>query len=157
MGNTKALCVFYSDSPSDSYGLVVNCCRMGICDEARQVRKLFIVSVAGLGILLFGGLANADAGQRLTGKQLRSFFRGTMVGYYQETRKISIQATRAGTLLAWFEGKVDTGTWKIVGNQVCVSFKVWTSGKPKCRFVERRGNWLWAVKANGESKIKFRR
>ena len=97
-----------------------------------------------------------QAGQRLSGSEIRALFRGNLVGYYQETRKISVRATRAGDLLAWFEGKVDTGTWKIVGNKVCVTFKVWTSGKAKCRFVERDGSWYRAVKANGKSKIKFR-
>jgi len=120
------------------------------------VKKSLIASVAVVGICAFGLVDAAQAGQRLSGSEIRALFRGNLVGYYQDTRKISVKATRAGALLAWFEGKVDTGTWKIVGNKVCVTFKVWTSGKAKCRFVERDGSWYRAVKANGKSKIKFR-
>lgn len=112
---------------------------------------------AALSLLTVTPSGSAQAGQRLTASELHGLFRGVLVGYYQETRQIKIQATRAGQVMAWFEGKVDTGTWKIVGNQICVAFKVWTSGKPKCRFVERDGRWFRAVKANGKSKIKFQR
>jgi hypothetical protein len=118
------------------------------------VKNALLILVAALS---FAAIAPADAGQRLSANELRSLFRGVLVGYYKDTREIKVQATRAGQVMAWFEGKVDTGTWKIVGDQICVAFKVWTSGEPKCRFVERDGPWFRAVKANGKSKIKFRR
>ena len=121
------------------------------------MRKTLLILVAALVCAAVPAPQKADAGQRLSGSELRGLFRGVLIGYYQDTREIKVQATRAGQVMAWFEGKVDTGTWKIVGDQICVAFKVWTSGKPKCRFVERDGRWFRAVKANGKSKIKFRR
>lgn len=122
-----------------------------------QVKKALLVAVIAASLAVCGVLDGADARQRLTGGQLRALFQGVLVGFYKETRKITVQATRAGQVIAWFEGKVDTGTWKIVGNQICVAFKVWTSGKPKCRYVERDGRWYYAVNSKGVSKIKFRR
>ena len=121
------------------------------------MKKTVIALVVGCGIFAVGLAETAEAGRRLSGSEIRALFRGNLIGYYQETRKISVKATRTGGLLAWFEGKVDSGTWKIVGNKVCVTFKVWTSGKPKCRYVEREGGWYYAVKENGKSKVKFRR
>ena len=121
------------------------------------MKKTLLVLLAALSIAVLSPSGTASAGQRLSASELHGLFRGVLTGYYQETREIKVQATRAGQLMAWFEGKVDTGTWKVVGNQICVAFKVWTSGKPKCRFVERDGAWYRAVKANGKSKVKFRR
>ncbi len=121
------------------------------------MKKALLILLAALSLATLAPTNNANAGQRLTATELHGLFRGVLTGYYKETREIKVQATRAGQLMAWFEGKVDTGTWKVVGNQICVAFKVWTSGKPKCRFVERDGSWYRAVKANGKSKVKFRR
>ncbi|MGI9415158.1 MAG: hypothetical protein ACR2PM_15895 [Hyphomicrobiales bacterium] len=84
-------------------------------------------------------------------------FTGTIKGLYKNKTNITIKTSRKGKLIAYMDGKVDTGTWKIRGDQVCVSFEVWTKGKFECRFVEMDGSWLKAVKANGKSKLKFRR
>ena len=96
-------------------------------------------------------------GQRLSGDQIRALFRGAVTGLYKNKYKITAQLTRAGQVMAWVDGKVDTGTWKVIGNQVCVAFKVWTKGKNKCRYVERDGAWYRVVKESGKSNIKIRR
>ena len=121
------------------------------------MKKLLLACTAALSLAALTPNGTAEAGQRLTEAELRGMFRGVLTGYDGDGREIKVQAARSGEVIAWFEGKVDTGTWKIVGNQVCVSLKVWTSGDPKCHFIERDGQWLRAVKANGKSKIKFRR
>lgn len=103
------------------------------------------------------GASSATAAQRLSGNQIRALFRGVINGLYKNETVVKAKATRDGGLIAWFEGKVDTGTWKVVNNQVCVAFKVWTSGKFKCRFVEREGGWYLAVNKKGKSKFKFKK
>ena len=121
------------------------------------MRGGLLASILAAAIALFGYVDSADAGRRLSGKELRSMFKGTITGLYKNKTKITIKTSRKGNLIAYMDGKVDTGNWQIRGNQVCISFKVWTKGKFKCRYVERDGDWFKAVKANGKSKMKFRR
>ena len=121
------------------------------------MKHSFIAFCLAAAVAMFGYSDSADAGRRLSGKELRTMFKGTITGLYKNKKKITIKTSRKGNLVAYMDGKVDTGNWKIRGNQVCISFKVWTKGKFKCRFVERDGSWFKAVKANGKSKLKFRR
>ena len=117
------------------------------------MKKILTIAALTAGVVFAG---QAEAGQKLSGTQIKALFRGVINGYYKST-PIKAQLTRSGGITAWADGKVDTGSWKIVGDQVCVLFKVWTSNKFKCSHVVREGNWYLAVNNKGKSKIKFRR
>ncbi len=122
-----------------------------------QVKKTASTAIVAACLMTLIGTSSATAAQRLSGDQIRALFRGVINGLYKNETVVKAKATRNGDLIAWFEGKVDTGTWKVVNNQVCVAFKVWTSGKFKCRFVERQGNWYLAVNNKGKSKFRFQK
>lgn len=121
------------------------------------MKTLLIAFFFAFGIGAAGLVEAANAGQRLNGNQIKSLFRGTLTGFYKDKYKLTAKVTRSGQVMAWVDGKVDTGTWKVVGNQVCVAFKVWTKGKDKCRYVERDGAWFRVVKESGKSNIRIRR
>ncbi len=86
-------------------------------------------------------------------KQLRGVYQATWKG-----RKARVEVRRDGTLLARSGTKVDIGRWQVRGNELCVSFRVWTRGKFKCGKVERQGRWLVGLrKKDGTPRLKLRR
>jgi hypothetical protein len=97
------------------------------------------------------------AGSRLSQYQLNKLFPGTYVGTYGRKKAFVIKARANGGVSGIVDGKHDSGLWAIKAGKLCIAWKHWTHGTPKCRFVTRRGAWYFALNSRGKSKIKFRR
>ncbi len=107
-------------------------------------------------ILLAGGMTAAEAGRQVPGSTLRKLH-GVYTAYWKG-KKAKVQIFRNGTLRAQYTNKVDVGRWKVKGDVLCVSFRVWTHGKPKCGTVEREGGWLVGLRnSKGVPRLKLRR
>ncbi len=114
-------------------------------------------SVLLLSVILFAGsMTPALADRPVPGSTLRKLH-GVYTAVWKG-RKAKVQIFRNGTLRAQYTNKVDVGRWKVKGNVLCVSFRVWTHGKPKCGIVERQGGWLVGLRnSKGVPRLKLRK
>ena len=66
----------------------------------------------------------------------------------------------AGYSNGWLNGATrfdqDRGRWYVQGDQLCVSWEKWTSGKAMCGSISQAGGWFVATGDTGEV-LKFRR
>ncbi len=106
--------------------------------------------------LLAAGITTAEAGHPVPGSALRKLH-GVYTAYWKG-KKAKVQIFRDGTLRAQYTNKVDVGRWKVKGDVLCVSFRVWTHGKAKCGTVERQGAWLVGLRnSKGVPRLKLRK
>ncbi len=63
--------------------------------------------------------------------------------------KVLFAADRAGRLAGRAHGVIDRGQWYMRGNQLCVVWKQWTEGMPKCGAIWQRGKWFVASNNEG--------
>jgi len=118
------------------------------------MRRLSIPVLSAL--LVAASVPAADAGRRVPGSELRKLH-GVYTAYWKG-RKAKVQIFGNGTLRAQYTNKIDVGRWKVKGDVLCVSFRVWTHGKPKCSTVEREGGWLVGLRnSKGIPRLKLRR
>ena len=93
-------------------------------------------------------------GIRLNAKSVKSLFPGQyearVKGY-----KILFSAHRGGNLAGQAFGQEDRGRWFVKGNRLCMVWRKWTEGKPKCGSISRQGNWFIANNTKGQL-LKFR-
>ncbi len=69
-----------------------------------------------------------------------------------------VKIARDGTLRAVSDNRFDEGRWKVEGDVLCVSFKVWTKGRYKCGRVYRNGRWFEGLyRKDGTPRLRFRR
>lgn len=121
-----------------------------------NIRSTLGVAIATGLLILLPFIPLAEAGRVVSGaelKRLSGVFHAEWKG-----RKARVQLKRDGTLVARSGTKMDVGRWRVEGNQLCVSFRVWTRGKYKCGTVERHGAWYVGLrKKDGTPRLRFRR
>ncbi len=115
-----------------------------------------IIATITLAALLAAGTV-AHAGRALSGQELKRLG-GTYQAVWKGKHRARVLIRRDGTLLARSGPRTDVGRWKIEGNRLCVSFRVWTKGRYKCGTVERQGRWLVGLrKADGTPRLRLRK
>jgi len=108
-----------------------------------RIAALAAIAALGAGMLV----ADGASARPLSGAELRGLLsRGGVYTAYWKKKKARVQLFPNGTLRARYTNKVDVGRWRLRGNVMCVSFRVWTHGKPKCGTVVRKGAWLVGLK-----------
>ena len=100
-------------------------------------------------------LLAAARGDQVPGEQLRRL-KGVYTAVWKGHRA-RVRLNPDGTLRAVSENRFDSGRWKVVGNRLCVSFRVWTKGRYKCGTVHRRGGWYEGLYKKGKPRLRFRR
>lgn len=110
------------------------------------------VAVTCLGLLAPQGSATADD---LDGNWIKELFPGNYEAKVQGTMVIF-----AGYSNGWLNGATrfaqDRGRWYVQGDQLCMSWEKWTSGKAMCGSISQAGGWFIATGDTGEV-LKFRR
>ena len=80
-------------------------------------------------------------------------------GYY-EAKVQGTMVIFAGYSTGWLNGAPrfdrDRGRWYVQGDQLCMSWEKWTSGKAMCGSISQAGGWFIAKGDTGEV-LKFRR
>ncbi len=113
-----------------------------------------------IGCLLLPLLAATWAGQAAA-RALSATELKRLHGVYQAVwkgKKARVRVRRDGTLLARSGTRVDVGRWRVRGNELCVSFRVWTHGRYKCGRLERQGAWMIGLRRkDGRPRLKLRR
>jgi len=115
--------------------------------------------VVGL-LLILAGTASATAAEHISGAELRALLPDSVAKgrTVDDTRVVIIFAAdgrvsgAAETLLFTFE---DTGSWEIVGDSLCLTWKNWQDAKRQCGSVRRRGDRYASYDENGKIGARF--
>lgn len=104
-----------------------------------------------VGLCLLVPATTANAGEKLSGAELRKLFPGSFHAVVNGAVTVSITARGNGTLTGRMKDKSDTGRWTLRGNSLCIAWKTWLGGKTSCSAVVADDGWY-----RGGS-VKFRR
>jgi hypothetical protein len=118
-------------------------------------RLLMILLVLSFAALPAAAPLKAKAGRPVPGAELKRL-KGVYTAYWKKHRA-RVKLNSDGTLRAVSENRFDEGRWKVEGDRLCVSFRVWTKGRFKCGRVYRRGGWYEGLYKNGRPRLRFRR
>ncbi len=118
------------------------------------MKKALLLSAAAC--MLAAVLSGSAQARPVSGAVLKKL-RGVHTAYWKK-KKARVQIFPNGTLRARHSNKVDVGRWSVRGNVFCVSFRVWTHGKPKCGTVEERGGWYVGLRnSRGVPRLRLRK
>lgn len=99
-----------------------------------------IVIAAACGAMIFAANSGtATAGDVLSAKQIKKFVPGRAKAKVMGS-KVTMRMSRGGSLSAKWDGKRDTGVWRVTKNKLCIKFKKWMNGATRCSSVTRSGN-----------------
>jgi hypothetical protein len=113
------------------------------------------VPLAALIALVLTAATPASAGY-LSNGELRALFPGRYVAVWKERINLTLIATANGMLAGgtWF--RKDTGSWRVRGNELCITFSGWK--KTRCGPVRKDGAWyLGLPRKDGTPRLRFRR
>ena len=94
-----------------------------------------------LGIAWAAATGTAQAGEKMSGLEIRKLFPGRFAGVVNGFVNVKIIASRNGRLTGFANGKKDRGRWSISGSRLCISFQKWRDGRRQCSTVTRSGKW----------------
>ncbi len=106
-------------------------------------------------LALVAGDSLASPGRPVPGHELKRL-KGVYTAIWKD-HEARVKLNADGTLRAVSENRFDEGRWKVEGDRLCVSFKVWTQGRFKCGRVYRRGAWYEGLYKNGKPRLRFRK
>ncbi len=109
---------------------------------------------AALAIACFLAPAHADEAS-LNAASIQQLFPGYYQAEVQGGYTLLIYAKSSGRLEGKAFGREDRGTWTIVGNQLCVSWRSWTKGQSKCGEIVRTGGWYVARNQQEGQLLRF--
>ena len=130
----------------------MNSCFAKTKGKTMPLKTLLVSTAAMLSILVttaFAGDPNLNAGQ------IASLFPGQYEAKVQGY-KVKFAGDTTGQLVGQAFGREDRGTWFVQGNTLCVAWRQWTKGQPKCGVIAQQGSWLVANNDSGEM-LRFRR
>lgn len=102
------------------------------------------VVAAAVAACLMSGSSVADAGERLSDKEIKRLMPGRI---HAEVlgNKIAMTARAGGRLVARWADDRDTGVWRVSDGKLCITFSKWLSGATRCSAVTRSGGWFSAA------------
>jgi hypothetical protein len=117
-----------------------------------------LISIAALPALLLSGLATAaEARQTLSAGELRALFPGQFVAVWKDKQRLEIDAGQGGEVRGGVGVLSSSGRWSIAGNELCLSFAMWTGKKVRCGRVFKDGGWyLGLLRSDGRPRLRFR-
>lgn len=117
-----------------------------------------LISMAGLLALLWSGLPPAaEARQTLSAGELRALFPGQFVAVWKDKQRLEIDAGQDGQVRGGMGVLSSRGRWSIAGNELCLSFAMWTGKKVRCGRVLKDGGWyLGLLRGDGSPRLRFR-
>ena len=119
--------------------------------------SLIAAAIAAVVAGLLTSAPPAGAGY-LSGVQIKRLFPGRFEAVWKDKFGALVTASAAGTLTGRNRLRTDTGVWKVRGDKLCVSFRVWTADKFKCSRLLADGGWyLGFIRKNGVPRLRFRR
>lgn len=129
------------------------------CSNATTITGM--AGVIAVGLLLFlADTAPATAAEHVSGAELRTLLPDSVATgkTKDDTRVVLVFGAdgrisgAAETFLFTFE---DTGSWQIVGDSLCLTWKNWQDAKRQCGEVRRRGNRYASYDENGKIGARF--
>ena len=101
--------------------------------------KKFVIAAACGALILAANTGTSSAGEMLSAKEIKRFIPGRAKAKIMGS-KVTMRMSRGGYLSARWDGKRDTGIWRVTKNQLCIKFKKWMNGATRCSSVSRSGN-----------------
>ena len=127
------------------------------------MKKLIITFAATILALSFAGVAQAEQPAGLPADELSmepDALEGLFPGHYEAHvaggYRLLISAKDDGTMLGRAFGKEDKGVWVIKGEELCIAWRSWTSGKYKCGAITQNGDWFVATNSENGETMKFK-
>jgi hypothetical protein len=127
------------------------------------MKKLIITFAATMLALSFAGVAQAEQPAGLSADELSmepDALEGLFPGHYEAHvaggYRLLISAKDDGTMLGRAFGKEDKGVWVIKGEELCIAWRSWTSGKYKCGAITQNGDWFVATNSENGETMKFK-
>ena len=107
-----------------------------------------------IAVLVFSSVSAAADTVPLQSQSIKNLFSGQfearVMGY-----KLRFSAYQSGKLIGQAFGREDRGKWFVKDDRLCVIWRQWTRGKPKCGAVSKQGKWYVASDAKGKM-LSFR-
>lgn len=102
--------------------------------------------------------AEAQAGAVLSSGEVRALFPGTFEAVWKDKSHLRLGADGKGALSGTMGVVTDSGRWWIRGNELCISFRLWTQSTSRCGKVIKDGGWyLGLLRKDGTPRLRFRR
>ena len=103
-------------------------------------------------LFLIWSVIPTEAGERLSGAELRSLFPGSFQAVVSGAINFRITARGDGSLSAISpRGRTDTGRWSVRSGKLCIEFNNWLAGRTRCTSVIHDAGWYVG------SAVKFKR
>ncbi|MBN2760181.1 MAG: hypothetical protein JXQ79_06755 [Rhodobacteraceae bacterium] len=109
--------------------------------------KQMMFAILAAGTMLAGcmtttnGLASRDF-QKMTGTEIRQILPGNSLDGKDNDGRYVIHYTSASTMTIRYRGRVETGVWRVTGDQYCRRWQTFGNGKERCVTMYRKGNQI---------------
>lgn len=113
-------------------------------------------AVAALLAGLIGLPATADADRKLSGSEIRAAAPGKWSGSYRNV-PMRLNIARGGRVDGYFAGVPRSGTWRVTGNQFCLTFRAITDVKTRCGAIHMNGKTLYGFFKKGKPRLFLKR
>ena len=101
---------------------------------------------------------NSVQANPLRGAQIEALFPGNFLAVWKEKVDVDVDVKLGGDLTAKYGIFPLSGSWKVVGDKLCVTISFWIGSKKRCGFVRQRGEWYVGLfRANGTPRVRFRK
>ena len=118
--------------------------------------KISRLAAAAAAIVAISSAPAAQGGEKLSAREIAALFPGQYEAIWKDKHQVQIEAGGDGAISGSYGIFSGSGTWWIVGDQLCVGSQ-WFS-KDRCSKVERQGEWFMGMhNGKGEARVRFRR
>lgn len=122
------------------------------------LRSIPHIAAAASFVLLSSGPAWAAQGrQTLSAGELKELFPGQFTAVWKDKQTLQIDAGRNGDVHGSTGVLSSSGRWSVRGNELCLSFGMWTGKDVRCGPVIKDGGWyLGLIRNDGRPRLRFR-
>lgn len=101
--------------------------------------------------------AKVEAGQKLSAGEIAALFPGRYEAIWKDKHQVRVVARTDGEISGSFGIFSGSGRWSIVGDELCVASRWWSSNRPRCSEVLLHQGWyLGLPNSKGKSRVRFR-
>jgi hypothetical protein len=120
------------------------------------MNKLILALAVSASAVSFTGAVHAGDQLTLESEALEGLFPGHYEARVAGGYRLLIAAKDDGTMMGRAFGKEDKGKWVVKDEELCISWRSWTSGKYKCGSITQNGDWFVATNSKDGEKMKFK-